>query len=506
MTRDDVLQVVPYEWDELLNACVEDGLRTSEVCASKPQLQKLHEHLEDTCEWIVLEEEYVDRDFLLDFSNYYVRCFEEYDRFCKRLLFFGNGFDDATFDAHLNDNSDTTLENLEAATQDAYLGHMVLKPLPDACVGRTCLEPPSQDGTSYPILRNYTSHLAGMSLNTETLAFQEQDTVAAACATSALWSALHKTGKLFPTPVAPPSEITTRAADHVVPGRTLPSEGLSIEQMCQAVKSFGLDVEARGAKSGTTIDDLRGLIYAYGEYGLPSVLIVDLMTEKEEKEDDIFGVHALTVTGYTLTDDFQKNDIPQLVAHRISEFKVHDDQSGPFSTAEVESDHQIITEFPDPRGDIDYESIRAVLIPLGEKIRITFEDAKDEVIKLTWLLRACGVACTWDLRLAEITELRGEVASADEWDTDSRKRILAGSWPKYIWRATGYVNGDQALDLLMDSTGIQRSFFAEDLIFHAEDLKEAFGQMLSNDQTLEYLRTTGPFNEVWIENLKAWST
>lgn len=498
--RDDVLQVVPYGWDELLEASSEDALRTPEVCSTKPQLQKLHNHLQGKCEWIVVEEEYVDRDFLLDFSSYYVRCFEDYDRFCKRLLFFGDPFNDAAFKAHLNDGPATSIEELEEDVQDAYLGHLVLKPLPDACVGRTCLEPPGLGSCSYPTLRNYTSHLAGMSLNVETLAFQEQDTVAAACATSALWSALHKTGKLFPTPVAPPSEITTRAATHVVPGRTLPSEGLSIEQMCQAVKSFGLDVEARGAKSGATIDDLRGLIYGYGEYGLPAVLVVELSTNTSGS----LGVHALTATGYLVEDDFQKQDVPQLMAHKISELRVHDDQSGPFSTAEILSDGEVTTEFPSPDGIVKGD-IRAVLIPIGEKIRITFEDAKDEVIKLNWLLDALGVQCTWDLRLTEITDLRREVATASDWDTDARKRILAGSWPKYLWRATGYVNGEVALDLLMDSTGIQRSFFAENLVFHSGSLRDALGRALSHDETTEYLLQRGPFNEIWIEKLKDWS-
>ena len=40
------------------------------------------------CKLILVERKYVDRDFLTDFSNYYVRCSTDYDRFCRRLHFF----------------------------------------------------------------------------------------------------------------------------------------------------------------------------------------------------------------------------------------------------------------------------------------------------------------------------------------------------------------------------------------------------------------------------------
>lgn len=46
---------------------------------------------------IVVEQEYVDRDFLEDYSSYYVRCFADYRRICSRLHFFDFAFTQRQF-------------------------------------------------------------------------------------------------------------------------------------------------------------------------------------------------------------------------------------------------------------------------------------------------------------------------------------------------------------------------------------------------------------------------
>src|SRR5690348_17141782 len=46
---------------------------------------------------IVAENRYVDGDFLDDFAEYYVRCFESYDRTCVRLHIFDIPFTEEEF-------------------------------------------------------------------------------------------------------------------------------------------------------------------------------------------------------------------------------------------------------------------------------------------------------------------------------------------------------------------------------------------------------------------------
>ncbi len=86
----------------------------------------------------------------------------------------------------------------------------------------------------YPATRRYDAHLLGLELAVESLAFQEQDTVAAACATSALWSVLQGTGVLYHHAITSPVEITKNATEHVRDAsREFPNYGLYPVQMAE---------------------------------------------------------------------------------------------------------------------------------------------------------------------------------------------------------------------------------------------------------------------------------
>jgi hypothetical protein len=136
---------------------------------------------------MVVEQEYIDHDFLEDFAAYYVRFFHEYEHKCARFHFFSHGFDGSELDKLLkNDKSLLTADQL----RQSYLGFVVIKSLPQTIVGRTCLRPYDEnEQRHFPIKRKYTADLFGIDLEVETLSLQEQDSVIAACATSALWSA-----------------------------------------------------------------------------------------------------------------------------------------------------------------------------------------------------------------------------------------------------------------------------------------------------------------------------
>lgn len=173
---------------------------------------------------LVEEPDYVDRDFLEDFAAYHVRSFTQYRSRCTRLHFFAGG---------------ATEEGIRAAMLDAaaaeplregYRGFVVVRPLPDTIIGRTCLATyPQKAGVErvYPTLYTQEVNLFGIDLAVETVAFQEQDRDVAACATSALWSVLQKTGRQFqhlipsgwrsPEP-PPPAAATTTACSRPSPG------------------------------------------------------------------------------------------------------------------------------------------------------------------------------------------------------------------------------------------------------------------------------------------------
>ena len=156
---------------------------------------------------MVIEKEYIDLDYLADYTAYYATCFEGYPTRCKRVHF----FDIRLSESDLLDSIEGRGADSAAKLQDAYQGFSVVRPLPEAVVGRTVLRtyPPDRENgrRHYCCVRPYDSNLYGIQLRTESLAFQEQDRVLMACATVALWSALHQTADLFGTSKLPPAQI-----------------------------------------------------------------------------------------------------------------------------------------------------------------------------------------------------------------------------------------------------------------------------------------------------------
>jgi hypothetical protein len=50
---------------------------------------------------IVVESDYINKDFLSDYSSYYSLCFNHYEKRCKRLHFFKNKFTEDDFKGFL---------------------------------------------------------------------------------------------------------------------------------------------------------------------------------------------------------------------------------------------------------------------------------------------------------------------------------------------------------------------------------------------------------------------
>jgi hypothetical protein len=121
---------------------------------------------------IIEERDYVDGDYLEDFSTYYVSCFDQYGSRCKRLHFFKEEISPDDFEQWLRERSPENDEYLKRA----YLGFVVARPLPQAVVGRTIVKTYDDDARRfYPACRDYRVSLFGIDLDTYSLAYQQQD-------------------------------------------------------------------------------------------------------------------------------------------------------------------------------------------------------------------------------------------------------------------------------------------------------------------------------------------
>ena len=426
---------------------------------------------------ILVEPEYIDRDFLEDYAGYYVRCFANYRSTCTRLHFFGFKFSRQQFGRCLLGKG----QKLKATLQrpGSYLGFVIVKPLPRTIVGRTCLQAYPTQGRRHFVTRDYKVNLYGIELVTcGTLAFQEQDHAAAACATSALWSAFQGTSRVFDHHIPSPVKITKAALQRFpMAERGLPSSGLTDIQMANGIRSVGLDpipfnVDPRKTVEATaTIQDIT---YAYLKCGIPALLGVRLAGLPDDPG------HAVAVTGFSLG---LPNPTPRgktsflLRSSRIDKIYAHDDGIGPFARMALQKRTLggagvvvLTTNWRDEQGNSGrvFALPEIILVPVYHKIRIPYNSALESVISFdAWIqelakkgFQLFGERLEWDIYLTTVNDIKTEIESSQLIGGRYKKALLLEPMPRFMWRATALVQRQPVVDLLFDATDIdQGSFF-----------------------------------------------
>ncbi|MGB2697917.1 MAG: hypothetical protein WBD28_08705 [Candidatus Zixiibacteriota bacterium] len=429
-------------------------------------LQELH------CKTIIVEKVYVDGDYLDDFSKYYVKCFRPYDRFCKRIHFFSQEFDQKYFNQLAKGE---LIESKERQLLETYIGFAVAKPLPETVIGRTVLVtyPPDNFRRYFPSIRTYHAHLLGLCFCLKSLAFQEQDTVVAACATTALWSALQKTAELFGTEAPSPSRVTEYATSHFVTSRPIPSHGLNVNQICQAIREVGLEPEVFPITGRIPVTSLT---YSYLKAGLPVIFGLDIKHE---------GKHAVTVAGYSLENkklqdrevhkDYKSISFKGLY---VSKFYVHDDQIGPFSrlhicpgqtvrrgTVSVKVPVRFTGSWLDKAGRPLYMDPLVLIIPIYHKIRLNFLDVIKKVNRIEeffesigWVAPSGPLKLEWDIYLTNVSSFKMELASIRQ-NSPAARTLIDDFHPRFIWRVRCFHDKLPLFEILADATDMARSFF-----------------------------------------------
>lgn len=468
-------EVCTYSFDELTRLMAERTRAEDFVVKNKSHVFYFDNYLANIyAKTIVAEFNYIDRDYLEDFAEYYVRCFYPYHKICTRLHFFSHSFDSDQF-YNLLAGKTNSLE-LTAIT-NSYLGFIVLKPLNQTIIGRTCLITYSTNTKprKFPITRRYDVHLFGIPLSINTLAFQEQDQVAGACATSALWSAFQGTGKLFQHAIPSPVEITKSANSHIsLEARILPSQGLTLEQMADAIRNLSLEPFVIRANNEYI---LKSTVYAYLRGQVPVILKLFLFNPNSGETKE--GSHAVVATGYSLGGSLSAHpDTGFLLrATRIDKFYVHDDQIGPFSRVifsntsvqiadqGVEKEYTSLLTHWHKRGKLEALGYAPenLLIPLYNKIRIPFGrilgivHVFDQYIEL--IRNACALLedrVEWDIYLITVNALKEDIHNDDSLEDDYKVGVLIEDMPRFIWRARAYNAQNAVFDLLFDATDIEQ--------------------------------------------------
>jgi len=430
---------------------------------------------------LIVEEKYIDKDYLIDYANYYARCFTDYGHECKRIHFFKTRLTNEQLEKILTNSSSskTLIKRIKAN----YLGFMVIKPIPTS-IGKTCLKVyPESNLRKYPTVRDYFVNLFGISLQVSSLAYQEQDGSVAVCASSALWSAAQKTSELFKHRLPSPSQITKLSTAQTNFTRNFPNNGLTIEQLGVGISRLGLEPQIY-----TPIDIRinKMIMYAYLRAGIPIICGLSLFEVQKNNNLKLYAEHAVTVAGYSFEDGLKEIRIANeviLKSSSLTRIFCHDDQLCPFARMKFDSrfykvngnitNQMMLTSWKSSKNKLPIiAKIDAILIPLYNKIRIsiqsiyaivnTLEFSFQGVFKevnnlLEGILNIKASSLTWDIYLSEVNDIKREIIETPTKSIITNKsKILKAFLPKYIWRAAAYYDSKIQFELLFDATDIEQ--------------------------------------------------
>jgi hypothetical protein len=496
--------VYPYSLDRFVQLIAQlSPLNSKSSIEQKTHAGYLDGYLREIkAKTIVVEHHYIDKDYLEDFAAYYVKCFQAYERICARLHFFEIDFNHDALEALLSGSTATlTIQQL----QQSYCGFIVIKPLPQTIIGRTCLRTyPSSSTRSYPVARRFPAHLFGIQLAVDrTLPFQEQDNVVAACATSALWSVFQATAFEFQHALMSPVEITRAATEHFpAETRMIPNRaGLSTAMMAHAIRAVDLEPILLSLPKDEDAT-LRANVYAYLAGRIPLLMGVRLFDMSRPPGQEFIGYHAVAIAGYNLLPVSSQAGVAdfQLKASRIDKLYAHDDQVGPFAKMTFGAGPVKFGSQPERsslttswRGkDGSNNKVRAVptmlLIPLYHKIRIPYEDAFGSIYDFDGVLQIVRKVVgeqvlpllEWDIRIAEVNDLKRELSQSAVLRPAQRVHWLTNSMPRFMWRASAASHAGALAEVLFDATDIHTGDGIHALFFYRADIETLLRAVAAN--------------------------
>ncbi|SEJ77333.1 hypothetical protein [Pseudomonas sp. NFR16] len=312
----------------------------------KRQIAYVRDYLDELgAKSVLLELNYVDKDYLEDFSRYYVKRFGNAGHKCARMHFFSSDVTHQHIEKVLKGEADS--EQLARDLNDSYLGFMVIKPLPKTFIGKTCLKVMSDvpaianaaagaDGTIASVQvgdtgqigrqkcrlsRTYVVDLFGIELSVRSIAFQEQDKVVAACASTAIWSALHTLKWCDVRTIHSCSEITMNAINHIDgSSNSFPNKELTNKQILRSLDVEGLRHHSEDLKKQQlSEEDFLATVIGHIDSHLPLVLTGSVHKVVDEGLDPYDANHAICILGYKVDSE--------------SVVYVHDDRLGPYARA-----------------------------------------------------------------------------------------------------------------------------------------------------------------------------
>jgi len=449
----------------------------------KRQINYIYNYLKDLdAKSILLEASYVDKDYLEDYSGYYVKCFSDYGAKCARLHFFNEEVDHGRIEKLITEGKTEDVLKL----QNSYLGFVVIKPLPKTFVGKTCLEIyPSfeSEATRLMLSRKYYVNLFGIELSINSVAFQEQDKVLSACASTAIWTSLHAIRWMDTRQISSSGEITASAINHISgSSNRFPNNGLTNKQILRALdveglKHYRLDVE------DVAVDLFFNTVRRHINSGLPVILGANIYDINDGGL--IFkGGHAVSVLGFKEIEGDKS-------------LYIHDDRIGPFARANIVSLSDcgegfgkngqawgLVLQEKDDKSDwMNPHQVlipESLIMPSDKKGRIsefyvrnTCECIVDGFNSFVDKLEQSGCDAShyldkvsYDFRLYQIGDLKKEILGSSAYN---KKNFLLANLARLQWKASIFYDSEIAFDIVLDATDIPQGDAISAVVIYNKD-------------------------------------
>ncbi len=472
---------------------------------------------------VVIEKNYIDKDYQDEFSAFYSRAFKNYTQRCTRLHFFSQAIPENTPPAKL------------ANWSQSYLGFTVIRPTDLQKIGRTMLTPFIQDKhvEFVSCKANFTAHILGEPFSTMAMPFIQQDTQVGACAQASLWMLARYMSHRFGYREYLPSEINHLAKSSRALGRHYPAEwGLDLGQMLDALAGMGYSavvyarqninlcsphinnvfrVNQSASKAKRQVQlfiqqtaKLADITYRYVESGLPVILCT--------------ATHALVAIGHT----YNHSITARLAIERIPAFIVNDDAEGPYGR---------VAFAPNGNDDLSFAEITEIIVVVPPEVTLRGEEAESSASEhiFDFLKETYSENTTWRQALVEIRpefndwfdhlEFRTYLRASVEWQMDLRqwiktdakrayaaKQLLALDYPKYIWvteiSSSPLLNRAERSErqclgcVVVDSTAPARTRGTMAMLF--ADVLAVHDRQGKTKSKVEYIKDSTPFShKIW---------
>lgn len=509
----------------------------------KRQLKYLFDYLEKdhiNAKTVIIENDYVDKHYLEDYAEYYVRCFENYSRICSRIHFFDQKISEKEFLDALNSKCCLSRRKLEKS----YLGFVVIRPIANTFLAKICIRPYKRlvDNNEYCILKkDIFVSLFGISLKVETIPLLEQDKVVAACATSSIWTMLNASKHLNESFIPSASAITKSSGTLTSTGsRIFPSTGLRTEQISTILKNNGLEPipkilrkelyqgvklledTSRSDFAKDHISLVKEHCYSYLSNEIPLLLGGTIYEKNTNSVYRALGKHLVCVLGYQTNKSYQFEDKNEqkLASHKVQKLYAHDDRYGPYSRISLEL---AIVNYESENGEneklcglrLHHEGREddlfvpdLLLVGVYHKIRITHSEASricrvfhSEVSKRLAIFNTIRERLTseqessmsfyetfknsiFDIHLTENNKEKLRLIKTKDWYSscygDKKSDFLSVNMPRYIWRCGIIHEGVRISDYYLDATGVLQGQVIIGYVSYQE-IAEQFWQQVGKD-------------------------